>query len=112
MVDKDGFTVTLEDQKQIEEPTNTNVESIQVPKKRERSPVKVSRSLSPKKGTGELKRSKSPEKSFRKESIRARPGDPKHNWRIISDTVGFTVEEVGGSRLCLKKTALSTYIIV
>ena len=65
VVDKDGFTVTLEDQKQIEEPTN--VESIQVPKKRERSPVKVSRSLSPKKGTGELKRSKSPEKSFRKE---------------------------------------------
>ena len=43
--------------------------------------------------TGERRRS--PEKSserLRKESIRARPGDPKHNWRILSDTVGFTAE--------------------
>ena len=109
MVDKDGFTVPLEDQIQSAEPTKAdspeeNSETIRSPRKRERSPKKgTSRSVSvsPKKGTGELKRSKSPEKSSRKESIRARPGDPKHNWRILSDTVGFTVEEeVSGSRLC------------
>ena len=106
MVDKDGFTVPLEDQIQGAEPTKAdspeeNTETIRGPRKRERSPQKGSRSVSPKKGTGELKRSKSPEKFSRKESIRARPGDPKHNWRILSDTVGFTVEEeVSGSCLC------------
>ena len=89
MVDKDGFTVTLEDQKQSAEPTKVdspeeNTERIRSPGKRERSPKKGSRSVSPKKATGELKRSKSPEKSPRK----ARPGDPKHNWRILSEAVG------------------------
>ena len=54
------------------------------------------RAGSPRKLTGsETERRRSPEKSserLRKESIRARPGDPKHNWRILSDTVGFTAE--------------------
>ena len=96
MVDKDGFMVPLEDQIQSAEPTKVDSpeEGIQSPRKREespgkreRSPGKRIRSVSPKKG------SKSPEKLLRKESIRARPGDPKHNWRILSDTVGFTAEE-------------------
>ena len=109
MVDKDGFMVPLEDQIQSTEPTKVDSpeEGIQSPRKREespgkrerspgkreRSPGKRIRSVSPKKATGELSRSKSPEKLLRKESIRARPGDPKHNWRILSDTVGFTAEE-------------------
>ena len=105
MVDKDGFMVPLEDQKQSAELTKVdspeeNTENIPSPRKMERSPKKETRSVSPKKATGELSRSKSPEKLARKESMRARPGDPKHNWRILSDTIGFTVEEVGGSRLC------------
>ena len=102
MVDKDGFMVPLEDQIQSTEPTKVDSpeEGIQSPRKREgspgkreRSPGKRIRSVSPKKATGELSRSKSPEKLLRKESIRARPGDPKHNWRILSDTVGFAAEE-------------------
>ena len=98
MVDKDGFMVPLEDQKQSAESTKVdspeeNTENIRSPRKRERSPKKETRSVSPKRATGELSRSKSPEKSGRKESMRARPGDPKHNWRILSDAVGFTAGE-------------------
>ena len=105
MVDKDGFMVPLDDQKQSAEQTKlespeAEIERIPSPEKRDRSPRKGARSVSPKKANGELKRRQSPEKSSRKESIRARPGDPKHNWRILSDTVGFTVEGEVSSRLC------------
>ena len=99
MVDKDGFMVPLEDQKQSAESTKVDSpeENTESPRKRKRCPKKGTRSISPKKATGELSRSKSPDKLARKESIRARPGDPKHNWRILSDAVGFTAgEEVSG----------------
>ena len=98
MVDKDGFMVPLEDQKQSAESTKVdspveNTENMGSPRKRERSPKKETRSVSPKKAIERLSRNKSPEKSARKESMRAKPGDPKHNWRILSDAVGFTAGE-------------------
>ena len=96
VIDENGFMVAGEDQKISSEVSQVEAqeEPPTGPRKRDTSPQKRVRSTSPRKGISGPERRKSPEKtSLRKESIRARAGDPKHNWRILSDTVGFTVEE-------------------
>ena len=99
VIDENGFMVAGEDQKISSEPPQVEAQeepptAQRSPRKRDTSPQKRVRSTSPRKGVSVPERRKSPEKtSLRKESIRARAGDPKHNWRILSDTVGFTVEE-------------------
>lgn len=83
-IDESGFMVPLDDQV-IEE------EKVKVPQE-ESEKKKVCKSSSPKRAAPKSPR-KLQESMSRKESIRAKSNDPKHNWKILSDTIGFTNEE-------------------
>ena len=83
-IDESGFMVPLDDQVIEEEKVKVLPEETENQKGTSGSPKRAA-PKSPRK----LK-----ETLVRKESIRAKANDPKHNWKILSDTIGFTKEEI------------------
>ena len=95
IIDENGFMVPLEDQKTnsevIEEKGDTVV--IEEDNKRKKSVRKNSvmpeRMKSPKKPTAPKMQSWEVRDMKRKESLKAKGDDPTHNWKILSETIGF-----------------------
>ena len=87
-IDESGFMVPIDDQPIIDGKNKVAIISD------EASSKKVIRS--PKRTNQSSDRIKSPKKTVnpgsRKESTHVKANDPKHNWKILSETIGFTNE--------------------
>ena len=87
IIDENGFMVTIEDQKPQYETIEDKNESsaLEDDNKRMKSPRK-GKMTAPKFQGREIKEQK------RKQSLRAKGDDPTHNWKMLSEAIGFTAK--------------------
>ena len=98
IIDENGFIVPSEDQKPQYETIEDKNESsaLEDDNKRMKSPRKgkmtTERIKSPRKVTAPKAKAREIKEQKRKQSLRAKGDDPTHNWKMLSEAIGFTAK--------------------